>query len=161
MLNPDYIALNAQGRCTLYACNASQIVPAASCRQWLQEQCLLHASSFQGARESFMALTGMKKYVPVCISLQPLQLFFPTSSLQDPGCIWISYTALANVEYEKKTCIFHFLDSACLQAGHPARIARSLEMIFLFLSRTLNSSPDSLPSSSSAHAAGYLPPALQ
>lgn len=63
----------------------------------LEELCLKNGSSFNGREESFRYLTGAKQKPGVLISERTQDLYFPTTSKDNPQCVWILYNRIFRV----------------------------------------------------------------
>lgn len=106
---------------------------ATTIHNYLNKECLKYGSSLQGRKESYTFLMHQKKYIPILIRLEPLELYFPTGPKKDPNCTWINYAAIESIQYKKKTCTIHFHDHTCLTCSNPNRIKENMHAIYRYL----------------------------
>ena len=106
---------------------------ASSIHSYLNKECLKNGSSLTGRKEAFMYLVHKKKYIPIMVSTDPLTIYFPTSSVSDPTCIWVNFSSIQKIEYRKKTCTIIFNDGTCLECNSSERIKDIIRSIYRYL----------------------------
>lgn len=106
---------------------------ASTITKYLDTRCLQNGSSLQGRKDSFSFLTNQKKFIPIVVSIDPVEIYFPTLAIQDPDCKWINYASIEKIKYKKKTCTFYFKDGACLDCLYPERMKQIMRSIYLYL----------------------------
>lgn len=67
--------------------------------QVIKDSCEFFGSSFEGRREGTRKLIGVTHKVPIAISPTNHIYFFPTTSHENPRCIWVSHDHI--VSYNK------------------------------------------------------------
>lgn len=108
-------------------------IKSSSIHNYLNTRCLQHGSTLQGRKESFKYLVHQTKFIPILICQDPLELYFPTSALKDPDCIWINYAQIDHIEKQEKKCVIIFKDQTHLVCDHAKRIEHILIKIRFFL----------------------------
>ena len=106
---------------------------ARSSNSFINEKCLNHGSTLQGRKEAFMYQMNIKKFVPIVVSLHPVEIYLPTTSKSNYECIWINYANIDHVEYEKKKCTLYFKDHTLLECENPQRMKKIIKMIFRYI----------------------------
>lgn len=71
-----------------------EFVVKKSCFSILKDSCLFFGSSFDGRVESTKTFLACKMKVPIVIEESKNMIFFPTNSIKNVRCIWISYKNL-------------------------------------------------------------------
>lgn len=64
------------------------------CLSIIKNSCLFFGSSFEGRVESTKNLLDCKMKVPIIVEESRNMIFFPTNSIKNERCIWISYKNL-------------------------------------------------------------------
>lgn len=106
---------------------------ARSSSSYINEQCLNHGSTMEGRKEAFTYQMNVKKFVPIVVSLHPVEIYIPTTSKNDYDCKWINYANIDHVEYEKKKCTIYFKDHTLLECENPLRIKKTIKTIFRYV----------------------------
>lgn len=106
-----------------------------SIKSYLNKKCIENGSTLEGRKQAFSYLMNQKKYIPIVISVDPIEIYFPISSTKDPNCIWINYNAIKKIQYNKKTCTLTFKDNSRLYCLYPKRIQKIIHQIYRYLQR--------------------------
>lgn len=101
----------------------------------LNVKCMQQGSSLEGRKKSYSYLMNQKKFVPIVVSVDPIEIYFPTSSSNDPECKWINYDSIKQIKYKKKTCTLIFKDNTRLECLYPNRIKENMHTIYRYLKR--------------------------
>ncbi len=72
----------------------SSFIVHKSCLSILKESCLFFGSSYEGRVDSTRNFLDCKAKVPIIIEESRNIIFFPTSSIKNDDCVWISYQNL-------------------------------------------------------------------
>ncbi|MCM3742114.1 competence protein ComK [Oceanobacillus luteolus] len=81
----------------------------------IKEACLTYGSSYEGRRESVMHQTGVKRKVPIPISIYWNLYAFPTHSPTDYNCAWLFHRHIYSIHpsSDSKTTIL-FNNNECI-----------------------------------------------
>lgn len=71
---------------------------AASLQSWLNAACLANGSTLEGRRRAFTHLMGQRKFIPVLVSLDPLELYLPDAAIHDAGIRYLSFGEIASID---------------------------------------------------------------
>lgn len=100
----------------------------------LKQACLLHGTSYLGAKESFMHLTKAKKKVPVCVSVMQRIIFIPTCSEKSDDCCYLQFERIEKVRSCEEGCCVIFKDGFDITLPLSYRtIQRQMQRCRLFL----------------------------
>lgn len=105
----------------------------SSNHHFLNTKCLENGSTLSGRKEAFKHHTNTHKFIPIVVSLDPLEIYFPTKAQKDPECIWINYASIHHIEYHNKKCMIYFKDHTSLECENPERIKNTLHQIYRYL----------------------------
>lgn len=112
-----------------------QYEKSSSIKSFLNSKCIENGSTLEGRKQAFTYLMNQKKFIPVVVSINPVEIYFPISSTNDPNCIWINYASIKNIKYNKKTCTLIFKDNTRLTSLYPERIQKIIHQIYRYLQR--------------------------
>ncbi len=134
---PNYIYYDY---CTSRICKVKEAhctyTASPNIKSYLNDLCLKHGSTFEGRKKAFQYVMNKNRFIPIVISADPLLVFFPIDAINDPNCIWISYSKIDRIIYHKKKCEIYFKDSTQLLTTHPARIEETIHSIWRYLQIT-------------------------
>ena len=68
----------------------------------INKSCLYYGSSYKGRCDASEYMIGIKYKCPIIISEIKDILFFPTTSVKNPGCIWFNYKSVSKYYYNNK-----------------------------------------------------------
>lgn len=131
-MNYFYYEYNNSSVCKVKE-DEKEYLPTSSTKKFLNNLCLEHGSNLQGRKEAFMYQMNIKKFVPIVVSLHPVEIYIPTMSLESSECRWINYSKIDKVIYEKKKCTIYFKDHTLLECENPERIKKTIKTIFRYL----------------------------
>lgn len=80
----------------------------------IQENCILHFSSYRGRRESVLHYTTYRKKIPIPISIIKGMIAFPTQSVTNMNCSWIFSKNIARTKAKKDGTAIIFKDDTTL-----------------------------------------------
>lgn len=70
----------------------------------LKQLCLQNGCTYEGRREAISKALHMTQKIPILVSEQQKDIFFPTRRIRDPRCMWINHRAVVDVSrYRKRT----------------------------------------------------------
>lgn len=72
-----------------------------SCFSIIKDSCLFFGSSYEGRIEGTKSMLGCKMKLPIIIEEANNLIFFPTASVKNMNCVWISYKNL--LKYTKNS----------------------------------------------------------
>lgn len=78
----------------------NEFIVHKSCISILKDSCLFFGSSFDGRIECTKRFLDCKMKVPIIIEESNNMIFFPTTSIKNHKCMWISYKNL--LKYSRK-----------------------------------------------------------
>ena len=74
----------------------------------MEDSCEYFGSTYEGRKQGTKSLTGLTHKVPIIIEESNNIIFFPTSSIRDKNCKWISLNNIVRYEKKGKQCKIHF-----------------------------------------------------
>lgn len=82
----------------------------------IRESCEFFGSSFEGRKDGTRKLVGFTHKVPIAISPPNNIYFFPTTSPENPRCIWVAHDHVVSYKKgEQNSTIVHFKNNQCMQ----------------------------------------------
>ncbi|WP_230268236.1 competence protein ComK [Allobaculum fili] len=134
----DYIEYDYLHSCLLLHFQ-DQVVreKASTINAWLDARCLQAGSSLQGRKEAAAFYLSARKFLPILVSLSPLEVWVPLLPQKDPKRIYCSLANILSLEpsgdAQKNRCRIRFRDGLLLEGLERKRTERILVQAYKFI----------------------------
>lgn len=106
-----------KNKCEVYEINKHFFVET-SARKVIEHSCRYFGSSYLGRIEGSKSLIKSTYKVPIIIDDLLDIIFFPTSSIRDNNCIWISYNNVVDYCEKDDNCFITFKEDNKIEFPH-------------------------------------------
>ena len=115
---------DAQGSLIVYDDGSKNIIHLKPL-VWLNEKCLHNGSTLRGRTDAFCALLKVRQKPAVLISEVSGEIWFPTLSMKQDGCVWIRYDEILDVQtVAAQSCEIIFFSGFRMKTDVDARVIR-------------------------------------
>lgn len=113
-------------------------------KEFLKQSCRHFGGSYQGAKESFQALTQARQKIPICVSAMFRIIYIPIYSEKCTDCVYIQYDRIFKVKAKGANCLVEFKNHEQVEFKCSAKVLRKqVERCILFMDEVANVTWDS------------------